>query len=234
MTAGCGPDGAGERRRRWSRPSSRERVLAAGARRTAATSPSSSARSARASAWRSTSRGSSASSAAASAGAGRAGGRGETTYFAHVDGLGETDLERAADGGRRGAARRARASRRPLEAVEPPALQEIERRPGRGPGRAQGRAAARAATSAPAPPATRSPRSRRATRRAAAGSRSPTPRGCFAADDRTRVRLGVQVVARRDGTVETGFETLGGHRGFELVDGRRRRADRRAGGAAWR
>jgi TldD protein len=43
--------------------------------------------------------------------------------------------------------------------------------------------------------------------------------GLFAGDDRTRVRLGVQVVARRNGTVETGFETLGGHRGFELVDG---------------
>ena len=41
--------------------------------------------------------------------------------------------------------------------------------------------------------------------------------GRFAVDDRTRVRLGVQVVARRNGAVETGFETLGGHRGFELV-----------------
>src|SRR5262249_59853333 len=43
--------------------------------------------------------------------------------------------------------------------------------------------------------------------------------GLLATDDRTRVRLGVQVVARRDERVETGFETLGGHRGFELVDG---------------
>src|SRR5207248_4341309 len=42
--------------------------------------------------------------------------------------------------------------------------------------------------------------------------------GRFAADDRTRVRVGVQVVAKRNGTVETGFETLGGHRGFELVE----------------
>ena len=41
--------------------------------------------------------------------------------------------------------------------------------------------------------------------------------GTAAADDRTRVRLGVQVVARRDGTVETGHETRGGHAGFELV-----------------
>ncbi len=44
--------------------------------------------------------------------------------------------------------------------------------------------------------------------------------GCTASDDRTRVRLGVQVVARRDGTVETGHETRGGHAGFELLDER--------------
>jgi TldD protein len=41
--------------------------------------------------------------------------------------------------------------------------------------------------------------------------------GVAAADDRTRVRLAVQVVARRDGVVETGSETRGGHAGFELV-----------------
>jgi TldD protein len=41
--------------------------------------------------------------------------------------------------------------------------------------------------------------------------------GLAAADDRTRVRLGVQVVARRDGKVETGVETRGGHAGFELL-----------------
>ena len=42
--------------------------------------------------------------------------------------------------------------------------------------------------------------------------------GRLASDDRTRVRLGVQVVARRAEKVETGFETAGGHRGFELVE----------------
>ena len=41
--------------------------------------------------------------------------------------------------------------------------------------------------------------------------------GIAAADDRTRVRLGVQVVARRNGRVETGHETLGGHVGFEIL-----------------
>ena len=35
--------------------------------------------------------------------------------------------------------------------------------------------------------------------------------GAAAADDRTRVRLSVQVVARRDSVVETGSETRGGH-----------------------
>jgi TldD protein len=42
--------------------------------------------------------------------------------------------------------------------------------------------------------------------------------GLAAADDRTRVRLGAQVVARRNGRVETGHETLGGHIGFELLE----------------
>jgi TldD protein len=44
--------------------------------------------------------------------------------------------------------------------------------------------------------------------------------GVAAADDRTRVRLGAQVVARRNGTVETGSETRGGHAGFELLERR--------------
>jgi TldD protein len=42
--------------------------------------------------------------------------------------------------------------------------------------------------------------------------------GVSAGDDRTRVRLGVQVVARRNGRVETGHETLGGHIGFEILE----------------
>src|SRR5204862_819071 len=42
--------------------------------------------------------------------------------------------------------------------------------------------------------------------------------GAAAADDRTRVRLSAQVVARRDGRVETGTDTRGGHAGFELVE----------------
>jgi len=41
--------------------------------------------------------------------------------------------------------------------------------------------------------------------------------GLAAADDRTRTRLSVQAIARRDGRIETGSETRGGHAGFELV-----------------
>jgi TldD protein len=42
--------------------------------------------------------------------------------------------------------------------------------------------------------------------------------GRAAADDRTRVRLSAQVVARRDDRVETGTDTRGGHAGFELLE----------------
>ena len=41
--------------------------------------------------------------------------------------------------------------------------------------------------------------------------------GRAAADDRTRVRLSAQVVARRDGRVETGSDTRGRHAGWELI-----------------
>ena len=42
--------------------------------------------------------------------------------------------------------------------------------------------------------------------------------GRAAADDRTRTRLSAQVVARRDGRVETGTDTRGGHAGWELLE----------------
>jgi TldD protein len=42
--------------------------------------------------------------------------------------------------------------------------------------------------------------------------------GRAAADDRTRVRLSAQVVARRGDRVETGTDTRGGHAGWELVE----------------
>ncbi|HET7122451.1 MAG TPA: TldD/PmbA family protein, partial [Solirubrobacterales bacterium] len=42
--------------------------------------------------------------------------------------------------------------------------------------------------------------------------------GLLCGDDRTRVRLAAQAVARRGDSVETGMETLGAHRGFELLE----------------
>jgi TldD protein len=42
--------------------------------------------------------------------------------------------------------------------------------------------------------------------------------GRAAADDRTRIRLSAQVVARRNGRVETGTDTRGGHVGWELLE----------------
>src|SRR3954452_11554978 len=42
--------------------------------------------------------------------------------------------------------------------------------------------------------------------------------GRAAGDDRTRLRLSAQVVARRDGRVETGTDTRGGHAGWELLE----------------
>jgi TldD protein len=42
--------------------------------------------------------------------------------------------------------------------------------------------------------------------------------GRAAADDRTRIRLSAQVVARRDSRVETGTDTRGGHAGWELLE----------------
>jgi TldD protein len=142
---------------------------------------------------------------------------GETTYFAHVDGLAEEDLLRAADA----AAAALRGDRREpaaLAAFAEPALQEI------------------AVDPVGVPPERKAELLRAADERArAAGSEIAqvqasyaegrrrvlvaNSEGVFASDDRTRVRLGVQAIARRAERVETGFETLGGHRGFELVDG---------------
>jgi TldD protein len=44
--------------------------------------------------------------------------------------------------------------------------------------------------------------------------------GLATGDDRIRVRLSAQVIAARDGRIENGTETRGGHVGFELLDDR--------------
>jgi TldD protein len=154
---------------------------------------------------------------------------GETTYFAHVDGLGEQDLERAADA----VAAATRGKRTEPEALESPYAarpQEIAVAPADVPAERKAdllRTCDQLARSAGQEIA-------QVIASYAEGRRAVTVAnsdGRFAADERTRVRLGVQVVARRGDRVETGFETLGGHQGFELVEGgaAERTAERAAG-----
>ena len=145
--------------------------------------------------------------------------QGDSTYFGHVDGLAEEDLLRVA--GSVAQAVRGDARHRPRCA----AAESGDAPPGRdaargGRGAPQGRRCCARATSAPARPARRSPRRGRLRRDRSARWRSSAPTACAAADDRTRVRLGAQVVARRDGRVETGTETRGGHAGWELLEER--------------
>jgi TldD protein len=152
-----------------------------------------------------------------------------TTYFAHVDGLAERDLLRAAAE----AAAALRGQRTGAAALEPTEMtpQPIEVPPGDVPperkaallrelderARDQGDAVAQVQ-------AAYSEGRRRVT--------VANSEGTFASDDRTRVRLSAQAVARSAEVVETGFETLGGHRGFELLDGDPARIAERAAGTA--
>lgn len=140
---------------------------------------------------------------------------GNTTYFAHVDGLDPAEIERAADEAA-AALRAERREPRPLQA-RPVAPLPIEHQPEDVPaqrkaemlrelderGRAKGGEIAQLTASYAE------------ARREVAVANSD---GLFTGDDRTRVRIGAQAVARRNGTVETGAETLGAHRGFELLE----------------
>ena len=142
---------------------------------------------------------------------------GEISYFAHVDGLEEPDLMQAADSAASALAgdRREPAA---LTAVEQPEPHEIKSPPDQVPaerkaellreldqrGRAKGDEVDQLRASYT-----------EGTRRVEVFNSD----GLHAHDDRTRVRLGVQAVARRNGTVQTGFETLGELRGWELLEG---------------
>jgi TldD protein len=142
--------------------------------------------------------------------------QGETTYFAHVDGLAQADLEHAADAAA-AALGGERTEPQPLAVVESPALQAIVTDPAAVPAERKAdllRACDERARSAGGAVA-------QVTASYAEGRRRVTVAnsdGRFASDDRLRTRLGVQVVARRNGEVETGFETLGAHRGWELLE----------------
>ncbi len=142
---------------------------------------------------------------------------GEVTRYAHVDGLAEEDLMNAA-GGLASALDGGATEPLALRAADPPQLQEIEVDPASVPAERKAeilRELDERAREA-GPEVTQASASYSEGRRRVAVFNSE---GMEATDDRTRVRLGAQVVARRNGTVETGFETLGAHRGFELLDG---------------
>jgi TldD protein len=142
---------------------------------------------------------------------------GEVTRFAHVDGLAEADLMRAADG-LAGALAGDPREPVPLRPPEPPELQEVDVDPSSVPAERKAdvlRELDERARSTGSEVAQASASYSEGRRRVAVFNSE----GLQASDDRTRVRLGAQVVARRNGTVETGFETLGAHRGFELLEG---------------
>jgi TldD protein len=141
---------------------------------------------------------------------------GEASYYGYVDGLSEPDLLRAAGSvaeAVRGQARKPAA----LSAAEPRDAHPVTRRPEDVDTAAKAellRACAERARSAGGEVT-------QARLGYAEGHRRVqvfNSDGLSAADDRTRIRLSAQVVARRDGRVETGTDTLGGHAGWELLE----------------
>jgi TldD protein len=141
---------------------------------------------------------------------------GDATYFGHVDGLREDDLLRVADS----VAQAARAGRSRSATVaapaEPRGLHPVDQPPGEVDAARKAdmlRTCDEAARAAGAEVVQVSVGYAEGTRRVEVFNSD----GVAASDDRTRIRLGVQVVARRNGTVETGSETRGGHAGFELL-----------------
>jgi TldD protein len=143
---------------------------------------------------------------------------GDATYFGHVDGLAEPDLLALADSVAQALRLEAR-SAVALAAVHPQPMHPVAERPEDVPAARKVDLlrlcdqTARAAGGAVAQVSVGYAEARRVVEIFNSG-------GFAAGDDRTRVRLGVQVVANRDGRVETGNETRGGHAGFELLSDR--------------
>ncbi|MFL5910807.1 MAG: TldD/PmbA family protein [Gaiellaceae bacterium] len=141
---------------------------------------------------------------------------GDSTYFGHVDGLAEEDLLRVADS----VAQAVHGDRR-----EPAALEPAASAGGRHPVEVRPEEVEAARKADILRSCDETARSAGAEIAQATATYAEIRRqveifnsdGLVASDDRTRVRLSVQVVARRDGTVETGHESRGGHAGFELV-----------------
>ena len=141
---------------------------------------------------------------------------GEATYFGYVDGLEERDLDRLA-GEVAAAVRQQAASPRPLQPSERRPGQRIERRPESVPARRKAELLvecderARSADAKVSQVTAGYNELRREVQIA-------NSEGLLAGDDRTRVRLGVQAVARSGDRVEVGAESLAGHAGFELLE----------------
>jgi TldD protein len=142
--------------------------------------------------------------------------QGDSTYFGHVDGLGEEDLRRVAESVSQAVSGDRREPQALNAAAEPAEAHDIGQRPESVDSATKAdilRACDEAARAAGGE-VTQVTVSYVENRRRVQVFNSD---GVNAADDRTRVRLGAQVVARRNGTVETGHETRGGHAGFELI-----------------
>jgi len=140
---------------------------------------------------------------------------GDSTYFGHVDGLAEPDLQRVAESVSQ-AVSGERREPHALDAAEPAEAHAIGQRPEDVDATAKAellRACNETARGA-GPEVVQVTVGYVQTRRRVQVFNSD---GVSAADDRTRVRLSAQVVARRNGKPETGTETRGGHAGFELV-----------------
>jgi TldD protein len=142
--------------------------------------------------------------------------QGDSTYFGHVDGLGEEDLRRVAESVSQAVSGDRREPQALSAAAEPGEAYDIRQRPEEidSASKADILRACDEAARAAGDEVTQVTVSYVENRRRVQVFNSD---GVNAADDRTRVRLGAQVVARRNGTVETGHETRGGHAGFELV-----------------
>jgi TldD protein len=141
---------------------------------------------------------------------------GDSTFYGHVDGLAEEDLTRVAESVAEGVRGAARVPSR-LSAAEPAPGHPVKIRP-------EDVAAARKAELLRALDE-RARSAGDAVAQVRVGYAEGRRRvevfnsdGVAAADDRTRIRLSAQVVARRGDRVETGTDTRGGHVGFELLE----------------
>jgi TldD protein len=141
--------------------------------------------------------------------------QGDSTYYGYVDGLAEEDLLRVAESASQALHAEARAPAH-LEAARPAAGHAIEIRPEQ----VEVERKAEVLRACDEHARGLSPEVTQVRVGYVEGRRQVEVFGSdgrAAADDRTRVRLSAQVVARRDGRVETGGDTRGRHQGWELI-----------------